>query len=53
MSPQNYNFMFLGFSVAWLIIIIYVISIALREKKLRAELDRVKKMVEEGEQTRR
>jgi CcmD family protein len=53
MSPQNYNFMFLGFSVAWLIVIVYVISIALREKKLRAELDRVKKMVEEGEQTRR
>jgi len=30
-----------------------VISIALREKKLREELDRVKKMVEEGEGTRR
>jgi CcmD family protein len=53
MSPQNYTFMFLGFSVAWLIIAIYVISIALREKKLREELDRVKRMVEEGEQTRK
>jgi CcmD family protein len=52
MSPQNYTFMFLGFTVAWLIIIVYVISIALREKKLREELDRVKRMVEEGEQTR-
>ncbi|HTC31853.1 MAG TPA: CcmD family protein [Bryobacteraceae bacterium] len=53
MSPQNYNFMFYGFSVAWLIVIVYVVSIALREKKLRQELDRVKRMVEEGEQTRR
>ncbi len=53
MSPQNYNFMFYGFTVAWLIVIVYVISIALREKKLRQELDRVKRMVEEGEQTRR
>jgi CcmD family protein len=53
MSPQNYTFMFLGFTVAWLIIIVYVISIALREKKLRQELDRVKRMVEEGESTRR
>jgi CcmD family protein len=53
MSPQNYTFMFLGFTVAWLIIIVYVISIALREKKLRQELDRVKRMVEEGERTRR
>jgi CcmD family protein len=53
MSPQNYNFMFYGFTVAWLIVMVYVISIALREKKLRQELDRVKRMVEEGEQTRR
>ncbi|MGA2877565.1 MAG: CcmD family protein [Bryobacteraceae bacterium] len=52
MSPQNYSFMFYGFTIAWLIIIVYVISIALREKKLREELDRVKRMVEEGEQTR-
>ena len=51
MSPQNYTFMFYGFTVAWLIMIVYVISIALREKKLRQELDRVKRMVEEGEQT--
>jgi CcmD family protein len=53
MSPQNYTFMFYGFTVAWLIIIVYVISIALREKKLRQELERVKRMVEEGESTRR
>ncbi len=53
MSPQNFTFMFFGFTVAWLIIVGYVISIALREKKLRQELDRVKRMVEEGEQSRR
>jgi CcmD family protein len=53
MSSQNSLFLFLGFTVAWLIIIVYVISIALREKKLRQELDRVKRMVEEGESTRR
>ena len=49
MNPQNYTFMFYGFTVAWLIVLGYVISIALREKKLRAELDRVKRMVEERE----
>jgi CcmD family protein len=53
MSSQNSLFLFIGFTVAWLIVIVYVISIALREKKLRQELDRVKKMVEEGESTRR
>jgi CcmD family protein len=44
---QNYTFMFYGFLAAWLVVIIYVISIAMRERKLRAELDRVKRMVEE------
>jgi CcmD family protein len=53
MNPQNSTFLFLGFTVAWLIVIGYVISIALRENKLRQELDRVKRMVEEGEGTRR
>jgi CcmD family protein len=45
--------MFYGFTVAWLVIIVYVISIALREKRLRQELDRVKRMVEENEQAKR
>ncbi|MBV9771048.1 MAG: CcmD family protein [Bryobacterales bacterium] len=53
MSPQNSTFMFYGFTVAWLIVIGYVISIAVREKKLRDELERVKRMIEEGEQARR
>jgi CcmD family protein len=46
---QNYTFMFYGFTAAWLVVIIYVISIALRERKLRDELDRVKRMVEDRE----
>src|ERR1700680_1393978 len=44
MPTENYTFMFYGFTVAWLVIVIYVISIALREKKLREELERVKRM---------
>ena len=50
---SNYTFMFYGFLAAWLIVIIYVISIALRERKLRQELDRVKRMVEEGDRERK
>jgi len=53
MSSQNSTFLFYGFTVAWLIVIVYVISIAVREKRLRQELDRVKRMVEEGEGTPR
>ena len=45
--------MFYGFAAAWLIIIGYVISLALREKRLRQELDRVKHMVEENEQAKK
>ena len=37
--------MFYGFAAAWLIVVVYVVYIASREKKLRAELDRVKAMV--------
>jgi CcmD family protein len=46
---RNFEYMFYGFTVAWLIVIGYVISIALREKRLRGELDRVKRLVEERE----
>ncbi len=46
---QNYTFMFYGFTAAWLVVIIYVISIALRERKLRDELGRVKRMMEDRE----
>lgn len=41
--------MFYGFTAAWLVVMIYVIMIALRERRLRAELDRVKRMVEDQE----
>jgi len=46
---QNFLYMFYGFLAAWLIIVIYVISLALRESRLRQEIDRVKRMVEERE----
>ena len=50
METPNYTFMFYGFLAAWMVVIVYIISIALRERKLRQELDRVKRMVEDREQ---
>ena len=50
MGTPNYTFMFYGFLAAWMVVIVYVISIALRERKLRQELDRVKRMMEDREQ---
>ncbi len=49
MDQRNYEFLFYGFLAAWVIVLAYVISIALREKRLRAELDRVKRMIEDGQ----
>jgi CcmD family protein len=46
---SNFTFMFYGFLAAWMVLIIYVIYIALRERKLREELERVKRMVDERE----
>jgi CcmD family protein len=49
MDVRNLTFLFYGFTAAWLIVLVYVISIAARERKLRQELDRVKRLVEERE----
>lgn len=49
MDVRNLTFLFYGFLAAWLIVIVYVVSIAARERKLRQELDRVKRLVEERE----
>lgn len=50
MPTSNITFMFYGFLAAWMVVFVYVISIALRERKLQQELDRVKRMLEEREQ---
>lgn len=46
MDDRNFRYMFYGFLVAWLIVVAYVVLLAIRERKLRRELERVKKMVE-------
>jgi len=43
---RNFLYMFYGFLAAWLIVLLYVVMLALRERKLRHELDRVRQMVE-------
>jgi len=46
MEPREFQFVFAGFVVAWLIVMIYALTLGLRERSLRKELDRVRKMVE-------
>jgi len=43
------TYLFYGFLAAWLIVLAYVVSIATRERRLRSELDRVRRMIEERE----
>jgi CcmD family protein len=38
--------MFYGLLAAWLIVVIYVVLLAMRERRLKRELDRLRQMVE-------
>jgi CcmD family protein len=46
MDNRNFLYMFYGFLAAWLIVVAYVVLLAMREHRLRRELDRVRQMVE-------
>jgi len=48
MDPREFQFTFYGLMIVWVIITAYVISLALRERRLRQELDRVRRMVEKS-----
>ena len=45
MDARNFTFMFYGFLAAWLIVLLYVISLARRSVRLKKELDDVKSLV--------
>ena len=48
MDPRNAQFLFLGFAAAWIILIVYLVVLSLRDRRLHRELDRVRRMVEES-----
>ena len=45
MDARNFTFMFYGFAAAWLIVLLYVISLARRGARLKRELENVKQLV--------
>ena len=49
MDARNFQFMFFGFSAAWVVIVIYVITMLSREHKIKDEITRLKSMLEEKE----
>ncbi len=48
MDPREFQYVFYGILAVWLIVAVYVVSMGLRQRKLREELDRVRRMVEGG-----
>jgi CcmD family protein len=45
MDARNFAFMFYGFLAAWLIVLLYVVSLARRGARLKKELEDVKQLV--------
>ena len=45
MDARNFTYMFYGFTAAWLIIMLYVISLARRGARLKKELEDVKQLI--------
>ena len=44
---RNLAYLFYGFSVVWVIVLIYIFTLSRREKNLRDEMNELKKSVEE------
>ena len=51
MDARNFTFMFYGFLAAWLIVLIYVVSLARRSTCLSKELEDVKQLVVSGQKS--
>ncbi len=49
MDARNFTFMFYGFLAAWLIVLLYVISLARRGARLKKELEDVRRLVNSGQ----
>jgi len=42
MDQRNFMFMFWGFAVAWLVLMVYTLTLAARGRRIREELKRLK-----------
>lgn len=52
MDARNFTFMFYGFLAAWLIVVIYVVSLARRGARLKRELENVKQLLHSSDTAR-
>jgi CcmD family protein len=49
MDARNITFLFYGFLAAWLIVLLYVLSLARRNARLKRELENVKNLAAQSE----
>ena len=49
MDNRFLTFLFYGFAAAWLMLVIYVITLVTRERRIQREMSRLKNMLESGE----
>ncbi len=49
MDTRNFTYMFYGFLAAWAILAAYVVALVSRERKLKRELENLKRMLEDRE----
>jgi CcmD family protein len=49
MDIRNFTYMFYGFAAVWIILFAYIVFLTIREGRLREELDRVKRMIDDRE----
>ena len=51
MDARNFTYMFYGFAVAWVAVIMYVVTLVARERKLQDEMRRLRQMIESGDRS--
>jgi CcmD family protein len=49
MDSRNFTYMFYGFAVAWVAVIIYVLTLVARERRLSEEMKRLRHMIDGGD----
>lgn len=49
MDERNFTYMFYGFTAAWAVIAIYVLTLVSRERRLNRQVEDVKRMLEDRE----
>jgi CcmD family protein len=47
MDQRNFTYMFYGLAAAWLIVSLYAVLLANRGRRIREQLDNLKRMVEQ------